>query len=204
MFVRHCTELCSQQRHCMFHNTTGTCSKIILSWYMVWAAGLCITLAAQGLCYWSFIQFHQLHKSWNRSDCTWGSLTYRLLHIKELYYQNHTHSFSYSLEMLTLIQQAFSEHEYQIGHHKTSASSWSLCFIQSLKGQGTWKCMGNAGSIPSVTCSAFWPIHTTQATLRYRYFRNTLLPSAMNNRRATVHRDQEQAWVCSLLITVLD
>lgn len=166
------------------------------------------------LCYWCFVQFHQLQKPWNSTDCTWGTLTHRLLHIKGLCYQNHTHTFSYPPEMLTLIQQAFSEYDYQIGHHKNSASSWSLSFIQSLKRSGHLKVHGkcrfnsfcNLQKIWAL-CSAFWPTHTTQAILRYRYFRTTLLTvlsSAMNNQRTTVDRDQEQAWVCSLLIMVLD
>lgn len=190
---QHCRYLL-QNNFIMIHSMS--CRVLLYSGSTVWL-----------LCYWSFIQFHQLQKSWNSTDGTWGTLTHRLLHIKELHYQNHTHTFSYPLEMCNLIQQAFSGHDYQTGHHKTSASSWSLSFIQSLKGQGTWKCMGNAGSTPSVTCRRFELYalhsdpHTTQAILRYRYFRNTLpnvLPSVMNNQRTTVHRHQEQGTSRSL------
>lgn len=70
-----------------------------MSWRVLHYSGSTVRL----LCCWSFIQFHQLQKSWNSTDCTWGSLTHKLLHIKELYYQNHTHTFSYPPEMLTLI-----------------------------------------------------------------------------------------------------
>lgn len=182
---------------------------------MVWAAGFYTAGAACLLCYWSFIQFHQLQKSWNRTDCTWGSLTHRLQHIKELYYQNHHIPFLILQRCLLLFSRHSQSMNIRLGITKPVPAVGPSVLFKVLKGQGTWKCMENAGSTPSVTCRSF-ELYALPSDphIQHRQFWGTdtpetlcsltVLPSAMNNQRTTVHRDQEQAWVCSLLIMVPD
>lgn len=138
MFVQHYAELCSQHRHHISQHY-----RYLLQKNLIMIHGMsCRVLHCRGstawlLCYWSFIHFHQLQKSWNRTDCTWGSLTHRLLHIKELYYQNHHIPFLILQRCLLLFSRHSQSMNIRLGITKPVPAVGPSVLFKVLKGQGT-------------------------------------------------------------------